>query len=160
MDTNKQSESQETSEGVLKQAARAPDYAARRLQEERFFGSCEVVHDLPDIFHYWSEKHIRPKLRAVGVDGSKELFADTLRNHCERSSERAARFLSIGSGNSDLEIEFARDLRAAGHSRFVIDCLDLNEAMQERGRAAAAKMNVAEQVSFISADFNKSRPEH
>jgi SAM-dependent methyltransferase len=133
------------------------DYRAKLKEEQQIFQQNEQVHNLPDIFHYWSNTYILPKLEAVGIRGSQELFADTMSAQCERNTQ--ARFLSIGAGNCDLEIDLAQRLQAAGHYGFVIDCLDLNEDMLERGRAAAVTHAVDAQVDFLRGDFNHWVPE-
>src|SRR5712691_5932287 len=121
---------------------RSADYRARVSREKRFYTECSNVHDLPDIFHYWSDKYVRPKLRAAGFDGSQEFFSDSLQRQCERNAAREVRFLSIGAGNCDIEMDLAVKLRVAGHSRFVIDCLDLNETMLEQARREAERRGV------------------
>src|SRR2546430_2119783 len=118
-------------------------YRARLQAEERVYKDCASVHDLPAIFHYWSERYIRPKLEAFGFNGPNGMFCRYLSEQCERRKNDRKRFVSIGSGNCDLEIELAANLRALGHSDFVIDCLDLNAAMLERGRSAAVGERVA-----------------
>jgi SAM-dependent methyltransferase len=135
------------------------DYSIRVLREKQLFAGCGNIHNLPDIFHYWSDKYIRPKLQAAGFDGSQEVFSDTLQRQCERNAARDVRFLSIGAGNCDLEMGLAEKLRSAGHSRFVIDCLDLNETMLERGRQQAERRGVLECLDFVAADFNQWKPE-
>jgi SAM-dependent methyltransferase len=142
----------------LKPAEPQCDYSTRIEEERRFYGSCERVHNLPDIFHYWSDKYVRPKLEAVGLEGSTDFFYQPLRSQCERNAGRCVRFLSIGSGNCDLEIEIAAKLLAAGQPGFVIDCLDLNDAMLARGRLAAGSQGVSEQLDFLTADFNQWSP--
>jgi SAM-dependent methyltransferase len=134
------------------------DYSTRLEEEQRFYKACEKVHNLPDIFHYWSDKYVRPKLEAVGLEGSTDFFYHPLRIQCERNAGRCVRFLSIGSGNCDVEIEIAAKLLAAGQPRFVIDCLELNDAMLARGRLAAASQGVSAQLDFIAADFNQWSP--
>jgi SAM-dependent methyltransferase len=142
----------------LKPAEPQRDYSTRLDEEQRFYKACERVHDLPDIFHYWSNKYVRPKLEAVGLEGSTDFFYAPLRSQCERNAGRCIRFLSIGSGNCDVEIEIATKLLAAGQARFVIDCLDLNDAMLARGRLAARSQGVSAQLDFITADFNQWSP--
>ena len=134
------------------------DYSTRLEEEQRFYKACEKVHNLPDIFHYWSHKYVRPKLEAVGLEGSTDFFYHPLRIQCERNIGRCVRFLSIGSGNCDVEIEIASKLLAAGQPRFVIDCLELNDAMLARGQLAAGSQGVFEQLDFITADFNQWSP--
>jgi SAM-dependent methyltransferase len=133
-------------------------YRMRLAEEERIFKDCTTVHSLPPIFHYWSNKYIRPKLEAVGFRGVTEVFTDSMERQCELRQGHPTRFLSIGAGNCDMEIQFALALRAAGHSRFVIDCLDLNEDMLERGRSAASSLGVSDHLNPVPGDFNQWRP--
>src|SRR5262245_6867665 len=93
-------------------------YQARIAEEVKVFAGNEEVHNLPPIFHYWSNKYVRPRLRSLGIGGSMELFADALREQCEIQRDRAVRFASVGSGNCDQEIQFAAGLRARGHHSF------------------------------------------
>ena len=135
-------------------------YRSRLAAEEKAFTNRTTVHSLPPIFDYWSDKYVRPKLRAVGFAGSVEVFTDSMKQQCERLKGHSARFLSIGSGNCDKEIEFALSLREAGHSQFIIDCLDLNESMLDRGRSAAAENGLSENMNPVQADLNDWRPLH
>ena len=52
---------------------------------------------------------------------------------------RFAAFVGVGSGKCDLEVEWLSPPPAKGHADCVIDFVDLNAAMLERGRLAAAK---------------------
>lgn len=126
----------------------------QRIQEEllRFEADLEV-HQLPDIFHYWSEKHIRPRLRGWGIDSVDQLFTRELARQCALGER--ARFLSIGSGNCDLEVKVARELVEAGHRDFSLECLELNHAMLERGRKLAQAEGVEEWLRFTAGDFNE-----
>lgn len=133
-------------------------YRARLQAEESIYRDCAKVHDLPAIFHYWSERYVRPKLEALGFSGPNGLFRRYLAEQCDQRKNDRPRFVSIGSGNCDLEVELAVNLRALGHSDFVIDCVDLNSSMLERGRSAAAAEDVAGQVQFVQEDFNQWNP--
>jgi len=76
--------------------------------------------------------HVRPQLEALGFSSPNDMFRKYVGVHCERAKNDPARFVSIGSGNCDLEISLASHFRSSGHSNFIIDCLDLNPAMLER----------------------------
>jgi len=136
------------------------DYQARLGAETWIYRDCLNVHDLPEIFHYWSNKYVRPQLEAFGFSTPGELFRNCLEEHCERRTGSAPRFLSIGSGNCDLEIEMASILCAKRHTDFVIDCLDLNPAMLERGCSSAASNGVGGRIQFIQGDVNEWEPAH
>jgi len=136
------------------------NYHARVRAEKGIYEDCLKVHDLPPIFHYWSNKYIRPKLEAFGFSTPNDLFKKYLAEQCQQRPQEALRFASVGAGNCDLEIALASHLRSQGRSDFVIDCLELNPAMLERGRAAAAGAGVAEQIHLVEADFNQWVPDH
>jgi SAM-dependent methyltransferase len=133
-------------------------YHARLAVEKRNYKDCVRVHELAAIFHYWSNTHIRPKLEALGFSSPNQLFCMRLQEQCERQSSRFSRFVSIGSGNCDLEIEIAQHLRNRGYS-FVIDCVDLNPEMLDRGRMAAKGAGVREQIHPVQADLNNWNPD-
>jgi hypothetical protein len=40
-------------------------YEARVRQQIEQYRHVENMHALPDIFHYWSNKYLRPKINAV-----------------------------------------------------------------------------------------------
>jgi SAM-dependent methyltransferase len=134
-------------------------YDAQVRAEIDLFKNWTNIHELPDIFHYWSNSKVRPKLEAFGFSSPVDMFKLYLKQQCQRETIRPLRFFSIGSGNCDLEVEFARHLISAGYSNFVIECLDLNPSMLERGRVAAQQNGVSAQLSFIEGDFNRWQPE-
>ena len=135
-------------------------YAARLAAETGRYQDCVNVHNLPDIFHYWSNRHVRPKLEALGFTTPNDLFRKYVAEHCGRRSNGTTRFASIGSGNCDLEISLAAHLRSTGQSGFVIDCLDMNSAMLERGRTAAEKGGLSGYINFVPVDLNEWMPAH
>ncbi|MEP7352788.1 MAG: class I SAM-dependent methyltransferase [Acidobacteriota bacterium] len=134
-------------------------YQARLVAEEAYYRDRKVVHELPEIFHYWSEKYIRPKLQAAGFDSMWVFFTRPLEQQCDRAANQTVRFLSIGSGNCDTEIKIAEALVQSGRRNFVIDCLDLNETMLARGHALAAERGVAEHIHGVAGDFNLWQPD-
>jgi SAM-dependent methyltransferase len=137
------------------------EYEQALSAERRSFDHCLAVHELPDIFHYWSETHLRPRALRHGFEDSTALFAARLAEQfAERleSDRRPRRFCSLGSGNGDLEIELAIRLRAAGKREFTFDCVDLNTEMRNRATAAAAKAGAAEHLRFIEGDLNHWTP--
>jgi len=49
-------------------------YLARIAAEKNIFRHSEDVYCLPEIFHYWSNKHLRPKFESFGFDSPLEMF--------------------------------------------------------------------------------------
>ena len=129
-------------------------YAARLATEQSIYHDCLDVHELPGIFHYWSERYVRPKLEALGFSSPNEMLLKYAAERCGRGGG-PKRVASIGPGNCELEIELASRLRAVGCGDFAIECLELNTAMLERGRAAAKEAGVDGFLNFLPTDLNQ-----
>lgn len=125
-------------------------YLAALQAERRIYNDCVDVHQLPPVFHYWSNRFIRPQLQHYGFESVPAVFLDALASR----AVPGARYLSLGAGNCDFEIELATGLRQRGIADFTIDCADLNAPMLSRGAAAAHKAGVGSNLNFIEADLN------
>ncbi|MEO7254061.1 MAG: glycosyltransferase [Casimicrobium sp.] len=141
---------------------RVPDpnavtYESRISSELSTFEHNEVVHDLPAIFHYWSNTYLRPKIETFGFSHPDDFFIKQLVNRMAPDNG-FSRFVSIGAGNCDTEIRVATALRDLGQSQFVIECLELNPAMLDRGRELAAAAGLSAHVVPVQADFNNWSP--
>lgn len=133
-----------------------PAYQARLEQEIRNFQDVENVHELPEIFHYWSNTHLLPEQQKFGISSPNHFFLHQLERVCAGGEE--ARIVSIGAGNCDLEAWLACELLQAGHEHFSIECVDINPGMLERGREHAAARGVAGHIRLSEADFNAWDP--
>ena len=129
-------------------------YELLAASEQLRYENCTGVHELPAIFHYWSNRYLRPKLQSLGFNDPDAIFETYLAAQCTNEADRPKRFLSLGAGNCDLEIALALKLRAGGHQDFLFDCLDLNPAMLERGRLAAEQAGVGHHLTFAEGDVN------
>lgn len=132
-------------------------YQQRVAAEHEHFDTCEEVHALPPIFHYWSNRYLRPRLEAFGASHPDAFIAKYLVECYDRGSG-ARRFLSLGAGNCDTEVRLAQALRDAGCDRFAIECLELNKAMLVRGRQLATSGGVADHIVPLKADLNQWQP--
>src|SRR5437867_9875356 len=108
------------------------DYQERIAKEVEFFKSYENVHDLPAIFHYWSNKYLVPKYRQFGFGNPKEFFSSYMQRACKDFHAETCRFVSVGSGNCDVEVELVEGLLECGVNNFVLECLDVNQPMLNR----------------------------
>jgi SAM-dependent methyltransferase len=134
------------------------DYQKKLTQEISTYKEVENVHDLPDIFHYWSNKYVLPMCIECGFARIDEFFASNLYAAAALSKNHKPRFISIGSGNCDLEVEIANLLREKGLAEFSLECLELNPHMLARGRRQAEREGVANHLIFTEGDFNTWRP--
>ena len=133
------------------------EYQIKLNQEKETFKNDINVHELPDIFHYWSNKYLKPMLNEVGIEGIDHFFASYLFKASKNLSDHP-RFISIGSGNCDIEIKVAVLLKEMGLKDFTLECLELNPEMLDRGRQDAISKQVSDVIDFVSEDFNFWQP--
>jgi SAM-dependent methyltransferase len=142
---------------------RAPGYGARLGEEISRFSEELEIHALPPIFHYWSDRYVRPKLETFGFSNPDGFFQKHIEACCVRAGSdgdyRSKRIISLGAGNCDTEVRLARALLDRGRSDFVIECLELNDAMLDRGRAHATEQGVSAHVTPVRGDFNTWQPD-
>lgn len=144
--------------GTAAVTTEADDYARRARQEVERFAADLDVHALPGIFHYWSNRYLRPVLESFGFSHPDDFFARQIEAVAARTG-RSLRIASIGAGNGDTEIRVAKLLRERGIEDFRIECLDLNPAMLARGAELAAAEDVVAHVGFMQGDFNRWKPQ-
>jgi len=113
-------------------------YLGRVISEKQIFEDTEETNVLPEIFHYWSNTHLRPMYEQFGFSNPEQFFAKYLRESADACAEDTPIFISIGSGNCHTEIKVARLLKEAGLSRFVIECLDMNRRSLQWARDGRA----------------------
>ncbi|MGB3787501.1 MAG: class I SAM-dependent methyltransferase [Phormidesmis sp.] len=131
------------------------DNEARIKQELEIFNQNVNVHELPKIYHYWSNKHLRPWLEEYGISNPDDLFVNYMINTASSCGVEKPAFVSIGSGNCDTEVRVAKRLKDQGLESFSLECIDLNPTMLNRGRELADKEGILENMSFIELDFNQ-----
>jgi SAM-dependent methyltransferase len=133
-------------------------YARRVKAETRFFSGYRDAHELPAIYHYWSNKFLRPKLERFGHSHPEAVFAHYLSEAYVSSKHPRRTFLSVGSGPCDTEVRLAEGLIKRGHRDFTIECLELNAELLERGQALAAENGMGEHIVALRGDFNDWTP--
>ena len=139
------------------------EYAARIEEEREAYRERTEVHDLPPICFYWLNRYILPELREFGYPDAHAFFLKNLLRAAEGTAGKSRgssgkRFLSIGAGNCDTEVRLAAGLREGGVEDFVIDCLDLNETMLQRGVELAGAGGMGPHLNPVCADFNTWQP--
>lgn len=135
------------------------DYARRIEREIENYLDDVDVHALPDIFHYWSNRYVRPMFEGIGTTHPEDLFVRYLLEAASDSDRSSPRFVSIGAGNCDVECGLADQLIARGLDRFTFECIDINPHMLERGRAMAVERGLEDRVRPMRGDFNDWAPE-
>lgn len=119
----------------------------------------ENIHDLPDIFHYWSNKHLRPRLLSVmGVETIVDFYAVHFKAAVIACRNTA--LLSVGAGDCSVEIGVAKRLRELGVNDFTLTCLEVSPHLLERAEAAVARNGLEGVVLPIRVDINRWQPAH
>ena len=130
------------------------DYQRKIKQELAIYEKQIKVHDLPEIYHYWSNKFMLPMLKDAGFESIAEFFSKSLLEAINRTGSNVANFVSVGAGNCDLEVLVAKGMLDAGLNDFIFECLEINPVMLARGKEIARENGVFNNMRFVEADFN------
>lgn len=135
-----------------------PAWAGRRLRGLAEQVAFRIVPDyqgdtLPPIFHYWSGRHVAPRLARIGLQRPEDLYLIESGRRA-RELRGPVSITSFGAGACGLELWLAASLRAQGIDAH-IRCVDFNPALIRRGKASAEAMGLAGCMSFTVADCNR-----
>lgn len=111
---------------------------------------------LPPIFHFWSNRYVRPVVERIGFDTPEDLYYVEIRNFA-LAAARPVSVLSLGSGGCSLELALGARLRAEGIAVH-FECVDFNAYLMEQGRAKARAAGLADMFDFRVADCNEGVP--
>jgi SAM-dependent methyltransferase len=131
------------------------DYSAKISAELERYAEQEEVHDLPAIYHFWSERYCLPLFRELGFTGLDDFFDRHVAEQCKRRAPERARLVSLGAGNGDTEIGIAERLRREGIENLELVLLELNPQMLERALADARAHGIEDRVVVVQADLNE-----
>ena len=134
------------------------NYSTRMTEELTIYKNQISIHELPEIFHYWSNKFLKPIIQDAGYEDITSFFVSNMLISGQRTGQESLRFVSIGSGNCDLEIQIAQKLLSSGLKEFTIECLDVNLTMLDRGKENANVNDVAKHFLFNEIDLNLWSP--
>ena len=126
-------------------------YKEKYEMELDIFNKVENVHALPGIFHYWSHMHLRPQFLEMGVRGINEFFYDYMSAECKKDDSLQT-FVSIGAGRCEIEMQVVEMLVALGHKNFILECMDINTNMLQRGHDCAAQKGLDQYMRFVTGD--------
>ncbi|MBM4362211.1 MAG: class I SAM-dependent methyltransferase, partial [Deltaproteobacteria bacterium] len=118
------------------------------------------IHELPEIAHYWSNRHLRPRLNSVfGTDGVADFFARPLaRCVAGGTPSDPAVVVSVGSGDASVELAVARRLRELGAPPFRIHCLEVSPVLLARAEEAVARAGLGDCFHLEATDLNRWSP--
>ena len=134
------------------------DYSTRAEAQIRQYEAQPEIHDLPAIFHLWSNSFLTLRMRSVfGTSDTAAFYAGFILESFERTGIR--RVLSVGAGDASIEISAANAVRARGAGAFRIDCLELSPVLVERAEHSIRQNGLAQEVLPQVCDINQWQPD-
>ncbi len=132
------------------------DYDKKLQEQKDQFKTGEDIRRLPDIFDYWSDKYLRPKLEDIfGVSTVAGFYSTRFLDQCLMSKGRPLRFVSIGSGDCLQEIEITRSILASGYKNFEFIGLEVSEALIRESQERIAQSGLESHLRVSRFDLNR-----
>lgn len=135
-----------------------PDWAGRKLRSTVEQIAFRIVpayqgDTLPPIFHYWSGRHVAPRLARIGLRRPEKLYLVETEKQARQQSGRTVSVVSFGTGACALELWLATTLREKGISAR-IECVDFNSTLIRQATRKAHTLGLSDCMSFQVADCN------
>ncbi|MGB7059599.1 MAG: class I SAM-dependent methyltransferase [Geitlerinemataceae cyanobacterium] len=139
-----------------KDASQTSKYQQKVKSQVQQFANTAALWKLPPIHFYWMKKHIQPRIYEVmGCMNALEFYSKNIQSIEKESIE----IVSVGSGDCNIEIALATELKSQGVENFRIECLELSGIRLERAKVVAARKGVLEDLVFTECDLNFWKPE-
>lgn len=138
------------------------DYTSRVAQQIEQYRETKDIHELPDIFHYWSNKYLRERLNSIiGADSIAEFYSNALTRVAQRRNEAVQSFVSLGAGACEVEISVTKTLLAKGldSCKFNLQCIEISPFLAERAKTKIAEAKLDDYISVIQMDLNDWSPQ-
>jgi SAM-dependent methyltransferase len=114
--------------------------------------------DLPEIFHYWSNKHIAADMSRFGFSNPEEFFFHHSKILLKKLKGRRTNILSIGAGDCELEIRVAQRLLQWQLNDFVLECLERDKGKLDVAKSAVLEAGLDRHFRFTLVDPNHWKP--
>jgi SAM-dependent methyltransferase len=126
-------------------------YSERAQREIDAFAKVENIHDLPQVFHYWSNRFVGPAAEEVFATRSPaNVYASAI---MQSAPDGKARIISLGCGYGETEIGVANELINSGYTNFRIVCADISPVLIDRLRSSIPK-HLSWHIEPIVCDVN------
>ena len=133
------------------------DYNDRVSQQIEQYRVVENIHDLPEIFHYWSNKYLRPRLNEVlSADSIPQFYANAIARALGGSG--SGRVVSLGSGDCSVEVAVAKELQRLGRGDLRLDCVELSPVLAGRAEELIRRENLTGTLRVVVQDLSRWSP--
>ena len=134
--------------------AREHDYQNRIRAQIAQYANPDGLIRLGPIYHYWINKHIRPRIAEVFGVNSALLFYAQYAAEALRQPGARRRIVSLGAGDCVYEILLIKKLLEMGETDFVLEAIELSPLRFDRARASASAEGVGEHLLLNQGDLN------
>lgn len=134
-------------------------YQCQALAEKVIYRFTPQVHALPPIFHYWSNRYLRPRMQALGFNDPQDFFVQKSLETLQAGRAENQTILSLGCGRAELELLIAQELRASNIDNFVIVGLDISAAVLDSAKARFDNLGLGKHFRGQALDINRWAPE-
>jgi SAM-dependent methyltransferase len=125
------------------------EYLARRIVERIVYSRTKKVHHLPPIFHYWSNKYLRPVIEKNGFNSPDDFYLQ-----CLKKAKPGSKILSLASGDCALEEWLANGMIDHGLKEFTFHCTDMNTSVLKRASNRIEKNGLTSFFRLDVVDLN------
>lgn len=116
------------------------------------------IQELPDIFHYWSNKFLLPLITEIfGVSNVFELYSKYFADGLMKINQSNL-LLSIGCGDCSFETGVAQDLLKKGVTDFTFECLDISPALVKKSQERVIALGLKNHFIINQVDINFWEP--
>jgi len=131
------------------------EFQTRLSAQKQQYERGEGIHDLPPIFHYWSNKYLRPKVEAAFDASSVRDFYVKPFSELFRIDQGQLRFVSVGSGDCSYEVELCDYLLSQNLKNCVFICTEVNENLIAQARERIRQAGIGEWLRVEYFDVNR-----
>jgi 2-polyprenyl-3-methyl-5-hydroxy-6-metoxy-1,4-benzoquinol methylase len=131
------------------------DYKAKVASQIAQYSETINIHELPEIFNFWSSNYLVPAVQAVFASNSVNDVYVSACMYVYRG--RFLTILSIGCGDGSIEIDIAKELIARGVVDFSITGADLSPILLERFRKKVEEFQLERYFLIVESDLNSGQ---
>lgn len=136
------------------------DYEKKITEQIEQYANVDDMHsELPSMHEYWNQKYRHPYFyQLTGADSHIEFYAKTFVESINNTGIKNV--VSLGSGEGNLEIEIAKEIKKLNCLDFTFDLVELSPYQNERAIANIKAAGLEKEFNIIEQDFNKWEGEY
>jgi cyclopropane fatty-acyl-phospholipid synthase-like methyltransferase len=131
-------------------------YEERVAQQIAQYAKTVNMHELPEIFHVWSNAYLRPGMEDVFKTSTVAEFYALAYIEGKSTTDHTHSILSVGCGDGSVEMDVAQCLIGLGERDFQVICADLSPVLLGNLEKNAKVRGLSDYLKPIEVDLNKT----